>query len=246
MDTLICPNSLVSTSSVTTAPAINPDAFAGVVSACWKAYDNAPSDKLMTLWRIMASTYNAAVLSTYPDGPAELKGKVSVLQPPTGSAKSLGAQVYAAMTARANLSRPEGSRLGILILVREIETAREMAAEINKAFYSIAPERGPTPDRAGQPCAIARHSKNAASVTLSELKAYDVVVVTHCAWLRALDYQRPEDSPWGETMEYMMEFGSNYDRRRLVICDESLSSAVEAFSVTLGNIEEVRAIADSW
>jgi hypothetical protein len=206
-------------------PRIDPAAFANAVKDHWVAYQNTPSDKLMKLWRTMADTYNAAVASTYAADPS--KEKVRVLQPPTGSAKSLGAQVYAAMSAKANFERREGDRLGILILVREIDDAREMVKGINASFQKLG--------GVGQP-AVTRHSEN--SVSLEELGRFDVVVITHAAWLRAVDQRRQTE--WMNSLDYMMEFTGNgeFGQRRLVVCDESLSSAVEAFRVNIGNINE--------
>src|SRR5665647_1915088 len=67
-----------------------------------------PSPALRTLWGIMAATFRTSIINS-------IKGVVDapwlILQPPTGSGKTQGACVFAAMQAEANakgLLKPVG------------------------------------------------------------------------------------------------------------------------------------------
>src|SRR5674476_1543428 len=75
------------------------------------------SPALVELWELMATSFNQAIADT-------INGTVSpwrILQPPTGTGKTTGAQIYSAMQAQLNRTLPVEQRVGILIVTRLIE-----------------------------------------------------------------------------------------------------------------------------
>jgi hypothetical protein len=86
------------------------------------------SPALRTLWGIMASTFRTSILNSIN---GVVDGPWPILQPPTGSGKTQGACVFAALQATANAQgslRP----VGILIVVRLKVQADIIAADINE------------------------------------------------------------------------------------------------------------------
>ena len=66
------------------------------------------------------------------------EAKWHVLSPPCGVGKGIqGLRVYAAMLAKANLDLPPEEKVGTLIVVREIETADELADQINATCVKL-------------------------------------------------------------------------------------------------------------
>src|ERR1700691_4805002 len=88
----------------------------------------ATSPALRTLWSTMASTFRASIINS-------ITGVVDapwlILQPPTGSGKTEGACVFAAMQAEENAKGLLKS-VGVLIVTRRIEQADLIAARINE------------------------------------------------------------------------------------------------------------------
>ncbi len=86
------------------------------------------SPALRDLWSKMASTFRTSIINS-------ITGVVDapwlILQPPTGSGKTEGACVFAAMQAEANaegLLKP----VGVLIVTRRIEQADALAERVNE------------------------------------------------------------------------------------------------------------------
>jgi Rad3-related DNA helicase len=98
------------------------------------------SPALRNLWGIMADTFRRSIINS-------INGVVaspwSILQPPTGSGKTRGACVFAALQADAN-AQGVLEPVGVLIVTRLIAQANEMAEEINTL--------------AGRAVAVAHHS----------------------------------------------------------------------------------------
>jgi hypothetical protein len=79
---------------------VPPQTFADRLTDQWTtAYRNVPSVPLRQLWTTMANTYQAAILDTA----AGVTPRWRILWPPTGSGKTLGAKVYAALQAEQSL-----------------------------------------------------------------------------------------------------------------------------------------------
>src|SRR5579872_6608487 len=93
-----------------------------------------------------------------------------ILWPPTGSGKTLGAKVYAALQAEQNAAAGDLRKpVGILIVTRLIAQADEMVDAINKL--------------AARHVAVADHSDHRA--TREQLQDKDVLVITHQAYVNA-------------------------------------------------------------
>jgi hypothetical protein len=235
---------------------IGPDTFACAMQAHWtnpNTLNNVSSPALMSLWTVMATTFNQAIEGNiasdnpFRDNPDS--GKWMVLSPATGSGKTQGIRLYSAMQAAANLTRPSPAKVGILIVTREIEQADELAKDVQDSFEEIRlggstlyeSIRGSTPERdsAARQVALARHS-NAPEVTLEDMKRATVLVVTHASYVQALDSlsQNVQDR-WSSLINWQ------HGQRRLVVVDETISNMVEEYrleldylSSTMGDIRQ--------
>ena len=172
------------------------------------------SPALRTLWGIMASTFRTSIINS-------INGVVDapwlILQPPTGSGKTQGACVFAAMQADAN-AQDHLKPVGVLIVTRLIEQADIIASTINEL--------------AGRVAAIAHHSEKPA--TAQELLDSDILVITHQAYVNATgnkgshkDALRSRFTAWRE------------GTRLLTVIDESLANVVENNKVTVANLAQV-------
>jgi hypothetical protein len=235
---------------------LRPDDFACAMQAHWTNPDtlnNVSSPALMSLWTVMADTFNQAIEGNiasdnpFRDNPEQ--GKWMVLSPATGSGKTQGIRLYSAMQAVANLHRPSSAKVGILIVTREIEQADELARDVQASFREMViggstlfqSIRGSTPDKDAQveQAALARHS-SAPEVTLEDMKQATVLVVTHASYVLALDSltQNVQDR-WSSLIEWQ------HGQRKLVVVDETISNMVEEYrleldylSSTMGDIRQ--------
>ena len=90
---------------------VPPQTFVARLTNEWTtAYHNMPSAALGALWTTMANTYQAAILDTA----AGVSPRWRILWPPTGSGKTLGAKVYAALQAEHNAATAQKTPVGIL------------------------------------------------------------------------------------------------------------------------------------
>jgi hypothetical protein len=160
----------------------------------------------------MASTFRTSIINS-------IAGVVDapwlILQPPTGSGKTEGACVYAAMQAEANaqgLLEP----VGVLIVTRRIEQADALAKHVNEL--------------AGRVVAVAHHSKRPA--TSQELFDSDILIITHQAYVNAAEHLGfPKNAPYFVTWR-----GGS---RLLTIIDEALANVVEESKVTMADLAQV-------
>jgi hypothetical protein len=131
-----------------------------------------------------------------------------VLEPPTGTGKTQGLCVYAALSIDKNRISP--SPLGMLVVTRTIAQAEEIVATI----------RGLLTDPADATRVQTRHSET--KLNISEMHSADVLVITHAAYTRALEGLNQER--YGRWHDF-----TNWDHgpRRLTIIDEALSGIVE-------------------
>lgn len=199
----------------------HPYTFADRMRTHWESLRNVRSAALMRLWVTMGETFNAAIegnpgtVDQFRDT-AEVNAKWHVLSPPCGAGKTQGLRVYAAMLAKANLDLPADQKIGTLIVVREIETADELADQINQTFQASVGGRS-SKDRleVHHPAvpALARHSRARSSV--EEIRSAPILVITHAAYVQALDRltENVEDR-WSTLIEW--EFG----QRRFICVDE--------------------------
>jgi hypothetical protein len=108
---------------------VPPQIFVDRLTHEWTtAFHNVPSVPLRQLWTTMAETYRDAILDTAAGAAPPWR----ILWPPTGSGKTLGAKVYAALQAEHNAAAGDLRKpVGILIVTRLIAQADEMVNAIN-------------------------------------------------------------------------------------------------------------------
>jgi hypothetical protein len=190
---------------------IQPADFAGAMERHWSDnLNNVASPRLMALWETMAKTFNSAMASD--------NQRWAVLQPPTGTGKTQGLAVFSAMTAKAN--READCRQGILIVTRLIEQANELQASID--------------EMAGFKCAVAKHSEN--TVTSAQMRESDILIVTHAAYVMALDSLCQDDkSRWSDLIEW------DHGKRSLTVIDEALANVIDSYQIKADDIRLVLA-----
>lgn len=170
------------------------------------------SKPLERLWTIMAETFNSAIT----DAANGVTANWRILQPPTGSGKTTGACLFAAMQAECNRAS-EGALepVGTIIVTRLIEDADGLAATIN--------------EHAGRAVAIAHHSSDPKSA--DALAQHDTIVITHQAYLNA-------SASHGDRWERLTNWRGG--KRLLTIVDEALANVVESAKVTSSDISRVQ------
>ena len=176
----------------------------------WHSLGNTSSAKLQELWKTMAVTFNAAA-----SNPTDTKWRV--LEPPTGTGKTQGLCVYAALTIANN--RTSHSPLGILVVTRTIAQAEEIAKTIRELLSD------PADDYKVQ----TKHSQN--KLHVFTMQAAEVLVITHAAYTLALEGLTSERyGRWQDYTSWM------HGQRSLTIIDEALSGVVEESRITADDI----------
>jgi len=207
---------------------VNPEVFARVMREHWETNcNNVTSPAFLDLWSVMARTFNEAVESH--GTPTEKLWRV--LQPSTGTGKTQGARIYSALTILNNVAVPAKDRVGILIVTREIAEADKLAEEINESVQWLVARKGCDVD-ATPVVALAKHSQSHKSVTREVMAMADVLVITHAAYVKALDNLKHEDDErWSAFIKWM---GGT---RRLTIVDETISNIVEMYGIDVENLK---------
>jgi hypothetical protein len=196
---------------------INPDTFASAMTVHWEnTLGNVPSDKLRSLWSTMAETFGTAITAQ--------DDVWRVLQPPTGSGKTQGATLYSALVAQKNQEVPPEDRVGVLIVVRLIEAANDIADSVNRL--------------AGFECAVAKHSE--ASLHVFQAGSADVLVVTHAAYVKALKALcRGDRSRWDELVSW------SHGQRKLTIVDEAIENVLESYQTKSQYVRQLLSYVDT-
>ena len=171
------------------------------------------SPALKTLWGIMADTFRAATINSINGVGAS---PWSILQPPTGSGKTRGTCVFAAMQAEANARGDDLKPVGVLIVTRLIAQADELAQEINELT--------------GRAVAVAHHSDKPASA--EEMFASDILIVTHQAYVYSVRHSGAHKN----ALRFVSWRGGT---RLLTVIDEALGNVVENNKVTMVNLAQV-------
>src|SRR5437879_1610045 len=93
---------------------VPPQTFVDRFTLRWTEEFKMPaSEPLRKLWRTMANTYQQSIIATAQDLPSRWR----VLQPPTGSGKTMGAVVYSGLQAEQNaIAGPGVNPIGIMIV----------------------------------------------------------------------------------------------------------------------------------
>lgn len=181
---------------------IREDQFVTRMTAHWANLGNCPSPSLQEVWKQLCRTFNEQISAA--------DDKWRVVQPATGTGKSQGLALYAAM-------HKDQAEVGMLIVVRLISQADEMAALINRL--------------AGREIAKARHTES--TLTVSEMADTQILVVTHKAYELSLDkYSRGDGQKFDSFTTYRRCFEG---KRQLIVIDESLD-IVRQYQVELDNL----------
>jgi hypothetical protein len=163
----------------------------------------------------MATTFTRAVA-----GNETGNTKWRVLEPPTGTGKTQGLCVYAALTIAKNRSSP--SPLGILVVTRTIAQAEEIVVTVRELLADPADHDRVRP----------KHSE--AKLRPFEMQGADVLVITHAAYTRALEgLQQAQYGRWEDYTNW------RHGPRRLTIIDEALAGVVEENQVVADDIRNV-------
>jgi hypothetical protein len=194
---------------------VSPQDFLDRMTELWSQapFNMLTSPALLGGWRVMADYYRSVVLSNLSDDPH----KPSFALPlPTGSGKTEGTCVYAALQANRNINHP--NPVGVLIVTRMIADADKVAAKINTL--------------AGRSVAVAHHSKNKQSA--SAMAEYDVLVITHQAFMNAAEaFGAHEPDRWNTMHSW------SRGTRSLTVVDEALANAVDHNEATSSDLDVV-------
>ena len=192
---------------------VSPQTFVDRFTQQWtKVFDMPASEPLRKLWRIMANTYQQSIIASSLDQPSRWR----VLQPPTGSGKTMGAVVYSGIQAELNSSVADGVKpVGIMIVTR-------LKAQVDQAVSDINAY-------VGRQVAIADHTDHKA--TPEQLHDSDIVVITHEAYTRA---KKTLSGVKAERWKRLTHWRGG--KRLLTIVDEALANVVEHSQVKLDEL----------
>lgn len=211
---------------------IPPDQFVKHMTEHWQGtLNNTASKPLKDLWLSMAQTYEDAIWESSEHDPNEtcFTSKWRVLQPPTGTGKSQGAALYAALCAIENQKldaySDDVTPTHCLLVVRQKVQCQELCEAARCAVQRIAPYLDAE--------SLVDYHNGDHELTPEERKAVSVLIVTHAAYVGAVSQ-----------IEFMKDrfesFTTYHDgqtfRRNLTIIDESLGSVVETSQVTHDNL----------
>jgi hypothetical protein len=193
---------------------VSPIAFVDRMERHWKeTLGNASSEKLRAIWRQLAEAFGQAIVAHGTDDESTWR----VLQPPTGTGKTQGLCLYAAMLAEGNRRVADGDKTGMLVVTRLIDQCNEVVESIN--------------GHAGAMVAVAKHSET--TVTADEVAASEILVVTHQAYVNAaIGLGKDRADKWSALIEW------NYGRRKLTVIDEALANMVEEYQITSSAISQ--------
>jgi hypothetical protein len=192
---------------------VPPQTFVDRFTLHWtKAFDMPASEPLRKLWRTMANTYQQSIIDTAQDKPTRWR----VLQPPTGSGKTMGAVVYSGIQAALNAAVADGVKpVGIMIVTRLKAQVDEVVSDINTYV--------------GRQVAMADHTGHRA--TPEQLHDSDIVVITHEAYTRA---KKTLSGVKAERWKRLTHWRGG--QRLLTIVDEALANVVEHSQVKLDDL----------
>jgi hypothetical protein len=191
---------------------VTPEEFATAMTARWHSLGNTSSPRLQQLWSNMGTTFNAAIAGSH-----STSTRWRVLQPPTGTGKTQGLCVYSALTIDKNSTSPEP--VGILVVTRTIAQADEIGATI----------KGLVTDPANADRVRVSHSQS--RLHPFALQVADVLVITHEAYVRALEgLNKEQHGRWDDFTNW------THGARRLTIIDEAISGIVEENQVKAAEV----------
>ncbi|MEY9462202.1 Arc/MetJ family transcription regulator [Bradyrhizobium ottawaense] len=194
---------------------VSPQDFLDRMSLLWAAppFSMNTTPALEAGWSVLVEHFHRAASSNLSS--AEQKRSYA-LPLPTGSGKTEGTCVYAALQADRNLNHPDP--VGVLIVTRLIVDADKVAEKINSM--------------AGRRVAVAHHSEH--KLTSSEMAEFDVLVITHAAFRDAAEaFGAHAPERWN--VYYQWSRGT----RSLIVVDEALANAVDHNAATSADLDVV-------
>lgn len=194
---------------------INPTTFVEHLEQLWvEDYRLTASPKLREAWSCLCCHLNEVIGRSAFSESKEL----SVVPMPTGTGKTLGLAVYAALL-------PSTDHPGVLVVVRLKTEADELVTMINNI--------------AGAPMAVAKHTDT--DTTTDQLKASPVLVITHEALRRSLSLENGV-SQAGVAFGHLSAWDGGV--RSLTVIDEAFD-LVHISEVSLSSIVWLRAFIDN-
>jgi len=192
---------------------VSPQTFVDRFTLRWTEEFGMPaSAPLRKLWLIMANTYQRTIIDAAQNRPSRWR----VLQPPTGSGKTMGAVVYSGLQAELNAAVADGVKpVGIMIVTRLKAQADEVVSQIN-AYV-------------GRTVAVADHTDHRAAP--EQLHASDIIVITHQAYTNA---RRTVSGLRADRWSKLTNWKGG--KRLLTIIDEALANVVEESQVKLDTL----------
>lgn len=174
---------------------------------------NSSSDTLRAVWRQLGSAFGEAIFAY---GKAE--GQTwRVLQPPTGTGKTQGLCVYAAMLAKQNATQKDEVKTGMLVVTQLIAQCEEVVERVNQL--------------AGSEVALASHSES--KPHRLKMGSAPVLVITHQAFINAIKGRSEGGSQkWSDYTNWIC------GERELIVIDEALSNMVEPSQVTSSAVSQ--------
>ena len=196
---------------------VSPQEFTDRMLAHWKVTLEMPTPPaLVSVWTTMAVQFGKSTINNANGQP----GPSVILPLPTGSGKTEGTCIYAAMQAERNAraAAEDTKPVGVIIVTRLIEDADALAEKINGIV--------------GHLVAVAQHSQS--KVTSSDIFNADVLVITHKAFTNSAESFGAQDYDRWERLS-RWQGGS----RHLMIIDEALANVVQSYrasAATLGTV----------
>jgi hypothetical protein len=221
---------------------IAPDTFVQRMIKHWTDYlGNVPNEALKQTWRLICETFNAHIRN-HDDS---IKSKYwSTLSPCTGSGKTQSLILYCALLSHL----PNEEHPAVLIVTQLKDQCNSIRDQINELGV--------------RDTAIAYHGDVKHDIPLTELETHPVVVITHSAYMNALDHLGFDGSFLRQTWAYFTAYQRNGhlieniegqyiknpfdDRtqtsaRRLIVIDEAIN-IVEQYMVTTDLLHNVNRI----
>lgn len=199
------------------------EVFINAMTKHWEdVLENKASPELQDVWSQIATTFNNQINRSSSQ-------LWQVLQPPTGTGKSKGTEVYCSLLAALptkptleHILRPSSVppvHPGVLIVRRLQAECNDMADEINKL--------------AG--CTTARASHTESKLTAEELTSTPVLIICHSAYISALNDASVEK---GNSAQLELLHRWHHTERSLIVIDE----APDLIETTQVNIEHLKQV----
>ncbi|SDO38954.1 hypothetical protein SAMN05216196_105148 [Lutimaribacter pacificus] len=193
---------------------VSPLVFVQQMEKHWvETLGNSSSEQLRAVWRQLGSGFGEAITSHgKPEGRTW-----RVLQPPTGTGKTQGLCVYAAMLASQNATMEDAGKTGMLVVTQLIAQCNEVVERVNSL--------------AGAEVAMASHSESRPQPLSMASSA--ILVITHQAFINAVKaHAEGKADRWSEYAIW------RYGQRELIVIDEALSNMVEESQVKSSSISQ--------